>query len=65
MENEIENEREAMLMVTVPHNDVWYTLRYETTDNLSKLDRDDAIETFEVAVKNIRARLLKIYEGEK
>lgn len=62
MADEIENEREAMLMVTIPHNDVWYTLRYETTDNLVKLNKDDVMDTFESSVKNIRSRLLKIYD---
>lgn len=63
MENEIENERESMIMITVPHDNVWYQLQFSVTLDLVKLEKDVVMATFDSEVLNLRARLLKIYDA--
>lgn len=51
------------LMVSIPHNDVYYSLEFKMTKPIKDLPKELVEETFESEVSNIRSRLNKLLYG--
>ena len=58
---QIEDNKEYSVGVTIQGDNTWFMLHYSSTDYFDKLNGDEAIEIFERASENIKQRLKQRY----